>query len=182
MGNVRTWALAALAVVAMAFVAGCGEQDPGALSATGVGGLSTEGQRQEYTEAVGRALQQLGAAQGQSFGRAIELGNKKQLQASAIAWEQGVEQLKQIDPPKDVVGQHTALVKAVETLNTWNKRLVAAAPNKTRTRKIGKAASTSPASQQFAGAICDIIDVGYDIADSSACTPLGQESAQSPAG
>jgi hypothetical protein len=185
MGNgqwIRRAALVALAVAAMVFVAGCDNGDPGALGAMGVDGLSNEQAKQDYTDGVGRALQQLGSAQGQGFGKAVDTGNKKQLQAAAIAWQQGLEQLKQVDPPKDVVAQHVALVKAVETLDVWNKRVAKAAPNKFMTRKLGKQASASPASKAFAGSICDIVDAGYDVVDSSACTPLAAEDAQNPAG
>ena len=185
MGYVRSASklgVVALLVAASVLVAGCDNGDPGAMGAMGVDGLSNEQTKQDYTDGVGRALVQLGSAQGQAFGKAVETANKKQLQASAIAWEQGLEQLKQVDPPKDVVGQHTALVKAVETLNVWNKRLATAAPNKAKTRKLGQQASASPASNAFGAAICDIVDVGYDVVDSSACTPMADEAAQSPMG
>lgn len=180
--SVRKLGVVALLVAAAVLVAGCDNGDPGAMGAMGVDGLSNEQAKQDYTDGVGRALQQLGSAQGEAFGKAVETGNKKQLQASSIAWEQGLEQLRQVDPPKDVVGQHTALVKAVETLNVWNKRIAANAPNKFKTRKLGKQAAASPASDAFGGVLCDIVDVGYDVIDSAACTPLADEAAQSPMG
>lgn len=177
----RAAALVAATGAVVLVLAGCGEQDPGALGPTGVdGGLSVEGQRQEYVEGVGRALQQLGMAQGQGFAKAIDAGNARQLQQASIAWRQGAEQLKQLDPPKDVVGPHKQLVEAVDELATWNDRIAKAAPNKTLTRKLGKQASASPASRSFEAAVCGIVNEGYDVIDPGACTPLAN--AAGPAG
>lgn len=168
-------------LVAAVLLAGCGEADPGAIGPTGVdGGLSGEGQRQEYIDGVGRALQQLGSAQGQGFAKAIDAGNTRQLQAAAIAWDQGGEQLQGLDPPKDAVGAHTQLVKAVEGLSVWNQRIAKAAPNKALTRKLGKQASASPASQSFEAAVCGIVDAGYEVIDPAACSPL--TNAEGPVG
>lgn len=155
-------------------LAGCGEGDPGALGPAGVdGGLSPEGQRQEYVDGVGRALNQLGSAtQGEGFARAVDGGNKRNLQAAALAWRQGGEQLKGLNPPKDAAEGHAALVKAVEALDVWNQRIVAAAPNKAKTKQLARQAAASPASQQFEAAVCMLVDDGYEVIDPGACTPL----------
>lgn len=163
--------------------AGCGEGDPGALGPSGVdGGLSPEGQRQDYVDGVTRALAQLGAAtQTPAFSRAVETGNKRQLQTATLAWRQGGEQLKTLNPPKDAVPGHTSLVKAVEALDGWNQRILKVAPNKAMTRKIGGQASDSPASKQFEDAICELVDAGYDVVDPAVCgTPL--DGAEPPVG
>lgn len=155
-------------------LAGCGGGDPGALGPMGIdGGLSPEGQRQEYTDGVGRALMQLGSAtQGAAFAKAVDGGNKRQLQAAALAWRQGGEQLKGLNPPKDAVEGHASLVKAVEGLDAWNQRIVRAAPKKAQTKKLARQASNSPASRQFEAAVCQLVDAGYDVIDPGACTPL----------
>lgn len=163
-----------IALLTALLLAGCGEGDPGAIGPTGIdGGLSAEGKRQEYTDGVGRALQQLGAAtQGPAFSRAVDGGNRRQLQAAALAWRQGGEQLKTLDPPKDAAEGHQALIAAVEALDAWNQRIVAAAPNKAMTKKLARQASASPASQQFEAAVCQLVDAGYEVIDPGACTPL----------
>jgi hypothetical protein len=169
-----TLVIAAAALLA----AGCGEGDPGAIGPAGVdGGLSSEGQRQEYVEGVSRALTQMFSGQGASYGTSIETGNEKQLQATVIAWRQGVQQLKSINPPKDAVSGHTALVKAAESLDGWNQRIAAAAPNKNRTKALARQASNSPASRQLEAAVCEIVDAGYEIADPGTCTPLANAAA-----
>lgn len=169
------WARASLAVALLSLVvAGCGETDPGVIGPSGVdGALSPEGQRQAYVDGVGRALDQLGTAtQGPAFAAAVDKGNRRQLQAASIAWRQGGEQLKTLDPPKDAVAAHTALIKAVEQLDTWNGRVTAAAPNKAMTRKLARQAAGSPASQLFEQSVCDLVDLGYDVVDPGACSPL----------
>lgn len=155
-------------------LAGCGEGDPGALGPAGVdGGLSPEGQRQEYVDGVSRALGQLGSAtQGPGFARAVDGGNRRQLQAAALAWRQGGEQLKTLNPPKDAAEGHAALIKAVEDLDAWNQRIVRAAPNKAMTKKLARQAAASPASKQFEAAVCMLVDNGYEVIDPGACTPL----------
>ena len=162
-----------LALGAALLLAGCGSGDPGALGPNSVdGGLSAEGQKQEYVDGVSRALTQLGTAQGDSFGKAVENGQKKQLQTAALAWRQGGQQLKELNPPKDAAAAHAKLVKAVDGLAVWNNRLVAAAPNKARTRALAKQAGASAPSQQLEAAVCELVDAGYEIVDSGACTPL----------
>lgn len=169
-----TWRRAMLLLAAAVLLGGCGEGDPGAIGPSGIdGGLSPEGQRQEYTDGVGRALSQLGnATQGPGFARAVDNGNRRQLQAAALAWRQGGEQLKSLNPPKDAVEGHTQLVKAVEGLDAWNRRIVAAAPNKARTKALARQATNSPPSRQFEAAVCMLVDSGYEVIDPGACTPL----------
>lgn len=175
------WLLALLVLSAALVLTGCGEKDPGAIGPTGVdGGLSSEGQAQEYVDGVGRALEQLGAAQGPGFGKAIDSGNGKQLQEAAISWRQGVEQLRGLNPPKEAVGPHKQLVGAVTELGKWNDRIAKAAPNKAVTRRLAKQASASPASRQFEAAVCGINDAGFGVVDPGACTPLAD--AEGPAG
>lgn len=164
----------ALAAMAALLLAGCGDSDPGALGPAGVdGGLSAEGQRQEYVEGVSRALGQLGAAtQNQGFARAVDTANKRQLQSAAIAWRQGMEQLKGLNPPEQAVEGHNQLLTAVEGLDSWNQRIVNAAPNKKRTRALARQATNSPASRSFEAAVCTLVDAGYEVVDPGACTPL----------
>jgi hypothetical protein len=163
-----------LALAAALLLAGCGEGDPGALGPSGVdGGLSAEGKRQEYVDGVSRALGQLGSAtQGPAFAKAVDGGNRRQLQAAALAWRQGGEQLKGLNPPKDAAEGHAALIAAVEALDAWNQRIVRAAPNKAATKKLARQAGSSPASQQFEAAVCQLVDAGYEVVDPGACTPL----------
>jgi hypothetical protein len=171
--------LAVLATMAALLLAGCGN-DSAALGPTGgLDSLSPEGQRQDYVDGVVRALQQLGTAtQGATFAKAVNTGNAKQLRAAALAWRQGGEQLKSLDPPKDAVEGHTALVKAVEGLDQWNQRIVRAAPNKAMTKKLSTQAPASQASHQFEPALCTLVDAGFDVLpDSSACQPLSDASA-----
>lgn len=164
----------ALAAVAALLLAGCGESDPGAIGPAGVdGGISAEGQRQEYVDGVGRALAQLGSAtQNQNFAQAVDSGNKRQLQSAAIAWRQGMQQLKGLNPPEQAVEGHNQLLDAVEALDSWNQRIVNAAPNKTRTKALARQASASPASRNFEAAVCTLVDAGYEVVDPGACTPL----------
>ncbi len=160
----------ALATIAALLLAGCGESDPGVISNTG---LSPEGQRQDYVDGVTRALGQLGSAtQGPEFARAVDGGNRKQLQIAALAWQQGGAQLKGLNPPKDAVAGHKALVTAVTALDQWNMRIVSAAPNKAMTKKLAREAGASPASRQFEAAVCQLVDAGYEVVDPGACTPL----------
>jgi hypothetical protein len=161
-----------LAVLATTVVAasGCAEQDPGPQSLSGQ--VSAEQQRQDYVDGVGRALGQLGSSQGPTFAKAVDTGNKRQLQAAAIAWRQGLQQLKSLSPPADAVTGHNQLLTAVESLDSWNQRIVNAAPNKRRTQQLAKQATASPASQQFEGAVCALVDAGYEVVDPGACTPL----------
>ncbi|MCW2921188.1 MAG: hypothetical protein JWL76_1062 [Thermoleophilia bacterium] len=167
----------ALATFAALLVAGCGESDPGP-GAVGGGELSTEGQRQDYVDGVTRALSQLGSAtQGPEFARAVDGGNRKQLQVAALAWQQGGAQLKGLNPPKDAVEGHKALVVAVGALDQWNRRIVAAAPNKAMTKKLARQAGASPASQQFEAAVCQLVDAGYEVVDPGVCTPLANAGA-----
>lgn len=166
--------LLALGAAAL-LLAGCGETDPGALGPAGIdGGLSPEGQRQEYVDGVRRALGQLASAtQGPAFARAVDGGRRRELQAAALAWRQGGEQLKGLNPPKDAVGGHRNLVAAVEALDAWNQRIVRAAPNKAVTKKLARQAAASPASRQFEAAVCQLVDAGYEVIDDpGVCTPL----------
>ena len=158
-------------VVAVALVgAGCGEEDPGPLSVDAQ--LSNEQQKQDYVDGVQRALGQLGSAQGQTFAKAVDTGNRKQLQAASIAWQQGLEQLKQLSPPADAVDGHRRLVNSVQGLDNWNKRIVAAAPNKNRTKALARQAGASQASTGFEAAVCTLVDAGYEVVDPGVCTPL----------
>lgn len=160
---------------------GCGD-DPSVIGPSGIdGGLSPEGRRQEYTDGVGRALAQLGSAtQGPAFAKAVDGGNRRQLQTAALAWRQGGEQLRGLDPPKDAAAAHGKLVSAVEGLDAWNQRIVRAAPNKASTRRLARQAVRSPASQQFEAAVCELVDAGYEVVDPGACTPLAD--AEGPLG
>ena len=166
----------ALATIAALLLAGCGESGLGP-AAVGDGGLSPEGQRQDYVDGVTRALGQLDSAtSGEGFARAVDTGNRRQLQVAALAWQQGGAQLKGLNPPKDAVEGHKALIAAVTALNTWNQRIVGAAPNKAMTRKLARQAGTSPASQQFEAAVCQLVDAGYEVIDPGACSPLADAS------
>lgn len=170
----------ALATFAALLVAGCGESDPGP-GAIGGGGLSPEGQRQDYVDGVTRALGQLGSAtQGPEFAKAVDGGNRRQLQVAALAWQQGGAQLKGLNPPADAVEGHKALVAAVTALDRWNQRIVSAAPNKAMTKKLARQAGASPASRQFEAAVCQLVDAGYEVIDPGACTPLAD--AEGPVG
>jgi hypothetical protein len=179
---VKTYTKLLVALVAVLLLAGCGESDPGAIGPNGIdGGLSAEGKRADYVDGVSRALNQLGSATNNpTYGRAVDGGNRRQLQAAALAWRQGGEELKQLDPPKDAVPGHKALIAAVEALDAWNQRIVAAAPNKAATKKLAKQAGASPASKQFEAAVCMLVDEGYEVIDPGACTPLAD--ASGPAG
>ncbi|MCW2961004.1 MAG: hypothetical protein JWM25_732 [Thermoleophilia bacterium] len=177
--KMKTLVLAA----AMLLLAGCGEGDPGAIGPTGIdGGLSTEGQKQQYVESINGALTQLGSAQGEQFGAAVDAGNKKDLQVAALAWRQGGEQLKTLDAPKDAAEEHAALVKAVTALDVWNQRIVAAAPNKAQTRKLAAQAAKSPASTSYGDALCGLVVAGYEVVDPAACDTTPLESADGPLG
>ncbi|MCW2955380.1 MAG: hypothetical protein JWO69_249 [Thermoleophilia bacterium] len=170
-------------LAAAMLLAGCGETDPGAIGPTGVDGLlSPEGQKQEYLDGVGGALTQLSSAQGEQFGSAVDTANRKQLQVAALAWRQGGEQLKSLSAPKDAVEEHQALVTAIEGLDTWNKRIAAAAPNKAQTRKLARQASNSPASKQYGAALCGLVQAGYEVVDPAACDSTPLESAEGPVG
>lgn len=163
-----------LAAVAALLLAGCGDSDPGAIGPTGVdGGISAEGQRQEYVDGVQRALAQLGSAtQTPAFARAVDSGNRRQLQSAAIAWRQGMEQLKGLNPPEQAVEGHNQLLTAVESLDSWNQRIVNAAPNTKRTKALARQASESPASRAFEASVCTLVDAGFEVVDPGACTPL----------
>lgn len=163
-----------LAAVATLLLAGCGDSDPGAVGPTGVdGGISAEGQRQEYVDGVQRALAQLGSAtQNQGFARAVDKGDRRQLQAAAIAWRQGMQQLKALNPPEQAVPGHNRLLSAVEALDSWNQRIVNAAPNAKRTKALARQASDSPASRSFEASVCALVDAGFEVVDPGACTPL----------
>jgi len=170
-------------VVGAMLLAACGEGDPGAIGPSGVdGGLSPEGARQEYVDGVIGALAQLSqATQGPAYAKSVDTGNKQQLQVAALAWQQGGQQLKQLSPPKAAVKGHKALVAAVDSLNVWNQKVVAAAPNKKRTQQVATTAANSPASQNFGAAICMLVQAGYDVVDPGECgSPL--DSASSPVG
>ncbi len=168
----RAMRLAAVAMVLLV-AAGCGESDPGALGPSGVdAGVSSVQQKQDYVDGVSGALQQLGSAQGQAFATAVNKGDKRQLQAAALAWRQGVQQLKSLNPPKDAIAGHQALLTAVEGLDDWNKRIIAAAPNAARTKALARQAANSASSKQFEDAVCQLVDAGYEVVDSGACTPL----------
>lgn len=170
-----------LALVATAlFGAGCGDSDPGALGPQGVdGGLSSEGKKQEYVQGVSRALAQLATSQnGKGYAQAVNTGSKRQLQIAALAWQQGGAQLKQLDPPADAVAAHEQLIAAVGALSTWNTKIVAAAPNKARTKQLAKQAAVSPASQAYEASVCKLVDAGYEVIDPTACSPL--DAASSP--
>ena len=112
------------------------------------------------------------ATQGPAFARAVDSGNRRQLQVATLAWQQGGAQLKGLNPPKDAVEGHKALLAAVTALDTWNKRIVAAAPNKAMTKRLARQAASSPASRQFEAAVCQLVDAGDEVIDPGACTPL----------
>lgn len=151
------------------FVAGCGDANVIPGGANALSG-SPELEKQSYAEGVNRALQQLGSAQApDSFGKAVDTGNKRQLQASAIAWDQGVASLQQLDPPDDAVAANTKLLKAVQGLATWNKRLIAAAPNKQRVQALARQAAASPDSKAYGAAACELQGLGYNIGLAEAC-------------
>lgn len=168
-----------LALCAALLLTGCGEGDPGAIGPSGVdGSMSAEGQRQEYVDGVSRALDQLatGSPQNPGVARAIDTANRRQLQVASLAFRQGGQQLKGLNPPKDAVEGHTNLIKAIEALDAWNQRIVKAAPNKAATKKLAIQASRSPASQQYEAAVCQLVDAGFDVVDPGACTPLADAS------
>lgn len=169
-----------VAAILVVTVAGCGNNDPGPQSLDGQ--VSLEQQRQDYVEGVGRALAQLGSAQGPTYARSVDSANKRQLQTAALAWQQGLEQLKSLSPPEDAVSGHKELVSAVEALHSWNMRVVNAAPNKKRTQAVARKAATSPASQQFEQAICTLIDAGYEVVDPGACSVFDEATKAGPAG
>lgn len=171
----RTRTIRRLLVIGVVAVlaAGCGEADPGPMGLEAQ--VSAEQQRQDYVEGVSRALAQLGSPQGpqgQSFSRSVNNGNKRQLQAAAIAWRQGLEQLKALSPPKEAVDGHNALVNSVQGLDNWNQRIVNAAPNKNRTKALARQAGASQASMGFEAAVCKLVDAGFEVVDPGACTPL----------
>jgi hypothetical protein len=174
-----------LVLLAMAtmVLAACGGSDPNALG-PGVGGeLSAEGQRQEYVDGVSRAMSQLGSAtQGPAFAKAVDTGNKRQLQVAALAWRQGMQQLKSLAPPADAAAGHKNLVAAVQALDTWNQRIVTAAPNKRRTMALATQAGSSPASKQFEAAVCELVDAGYEVVDPGACGVFQDAVEAGPAG
>ena len=171
-----------LVAAAVLLLAGCGD-DPAAIGPAGIdGGLSSEGQRQEYTDGVSRALGQLAAStQGETFARAVDTANRKQLQLAALSWRQGLQQLKGLNPPKDAVEGHKALIAAVEALDRANTGIVNAAPNKAKTRQLAQRAASGPASQQFEAAVCQLVDAGYEVVDQAACSPL-ETNASPPVG
>jgi hypothetical protein len=162
----------------VALVAGCGDQDPGPMSLQQQ--LSADQQRQDYVDGVGRALGQLGSAQGPTFAQSVDNGNKRELQAAAIAWRQGMQQLKSLSPPPEAAEGHRALLNAVEALDSWNERIVNAAPNRNRTQALARQAAESPASRLFERAVCQLVDEGYEVVDPGACTPMSN--AAGPAG
>lgn len=167
-----------VACSALLLAAGCGSDDPGP---QGLGGqLSSEQQRQDYVDGVGRALAQLGSAQGANYTRFVDSGNKRQLQASSLAWQQGLQQLKSLNPPTDAVEGHKQLVTSVEALHAWNQRIVNAAPNKKRTQALAKQASASPASQQFEQSVCTLVDAGFEVVDPGACGVFDQAEKAGP--
>lgn len=167
----RIGTMLAACAVAMVLAAGCGEQDPGPQSLGAQ--VSAEQQKQDYVDGVSRALGQLTSATfTPQFANAVSKGNKRQLQAAALGWRQGMQQLKSLNPPADAVEGHNQLVTAVESLDNWNQRIVNAAPNKKRTQALAKQAGNSPANRQYEAAVCTLVDAGYEVVDPGACTPL----------
>lgn len=152
----------------------CGEDDPGALGATGLKQTSASAQRQDYVEGVDRALSRLGVAQGPSFSRAIASGERRQLEMSALAWDEGVQMLRQLDPPEEAVAQHRALVASTQALAGWNRRMVGVAPDRKKVAWVAKQASMSPQSAAYEKSVCGLVEVGYDVVPPELCGPMSE--------
>lgn len=165
-------------VVAAAVGAGCGDQ--GAAGSRGnLDRPSKEQQRQDYVDSLGRMQAVIEDPNAEPFQRSIDRGKKRELLAAAARWDQATAVAEGAQPPRDVAGVHRDLVKAMRGLGDWNRRIAAAAPNRSRTRRIARQAQNSPEAKAFDAALSKLEAAGY-LEPAGGATPLDQ--AGSPAG
>lgn len=177
------WIIAGLAVLVVAVfgIAGCGK-DPASIDGivSGGGASSPEAQRQQYDQVLARVRDAVEDPNAPSFDQAIATGNRKQLMAAAIRWDDGTAILAAATPPDDVQAEHKKLLDAMTTLGDFNRQMAKAAPDVRRVKQLYRQAQASPASKQFGQAQQAIETKGYHVSSSPDDTPL--DSASSPVG
>jgi hypothetical protein len=158
----RALAMALCVLLAGMGAAACGDdQGPGG---PGVDASTSDAQSKEnYEQAMDQMRAQLENPQAPPPQMSINKGNRNQLLDLAQRWDAATATVKSITPPDDIKAEHADLVKAMEQLGNWNRRIAAAAPNKARTRKLGKQAKNSAASKAFGEAVRAIEAKGYHV-------------------
>jgi hypothetical protein len=151
-----------IAVIALTCAA-CGENDPGAIGATGLSEVSKEQQRQDYQGAMLAMTDALEDPSAMPMEQAINTGNRKELQDAARRWDQATAVVISIEAPENVVSFHEKLGKAMQDLGDWNRRIAAAAPNKAATRRLGRQARESDAARRYNEALGAIQGAGYEM-------------------
>ncbi len=175
------WIIAGLAVLVVTIfgIAGCGK-DPASIDGivSGGGASSPESQRQQYDQALARVREAVDSPDAPPFEQAVSSGNRKQLMAAAIRWDDGTAILAAATPPADVEAEHKKLLEAMTALGNFNRQMAKAAPDVRRVKQLYRQAQTSDASKQFGQAQQAIESKGYHVSSSPDASPL--DSASSP--
>ncbi len=93
----------------------------------------------------------------------IARANKQELTAAARRWDDATAIASSLQPPKKVAAAHRDMVAAMKELGTIHRQIAAAAPNKRRTKRLGKRAQTHPAAKRFADAVSRIEKAGFAV-------------------
>lgn len=169
----------ACAVLALA---ACGK-DPASidgLTSGGGGTTSPEMLRQQYDEAMARVRSTMEDPKAPPFAESVAAGNKQQLLAAAVRWDDATAILAGTTAPKDIAADHKRLLAAMTELGDWNRKMAKAAPNVQQVKQLFRQAQSSAASRTFGEATAAIEAKGYHVQSDPNTTPL--DSASSPAG
>ncbi len=176
---ISTVVVVACAVLALA---ACGK-DPASidgLTSGGGGTTSPEMQRQSYDEAMARVRSAIEDPKAPPFEASVAAGNKQQLLAAAVRWDDATAIVAGTTPPKEIATDHKRLLDAMTELGNWNRKMAKAAPNVSQVKALFRQAQASDASRAFGEATAAIEAKGYHVQSDPNASPL--DSASSPAG
>lgn len=141
---------------------------------------SPEMQHERYDQEMVRVRALVEDPDAPPIDRSVNQGARRELLAMALRWDRATATVKSIDPPKDIAKDHAKLVRAMENLGKWNRRIAAAAPDRAQTRRLFKQARASADSTAFGEAVRAIEKRGYHVMTEPEASPL--DGAGSPGG
>jgi hypothetical protein len=164
-------------VVVALGLAGCGT-DPASVGGGGLGPAmeSPEMQKQRYNEAMAQVRGTIEDPQAPPIDRSVATGNRKQLLAMAMRWDEATAIVKSVTPPANITAEHANLAKAMTELGDWNRRIAKVAPNRSATKRTFRQAQASDASRRFGEAVRAIEAKGYAVMSDPEAGPLDSAS------
>lgn len=156
-----------VAVLALAGVAvGCGESGsagPYSGNAGELAKMTNEEKRAAYEQAMEQLRTRLDDPQAPPLERSIQLGQREELVSAAARWDEATVLASSVEPPDDIAVAHKDLVKAMQQLGDWNRRIAAATPNRKRVAALSRQAQASQAAKAFSSAVQRIEAKGYHV-------------------